>query len=606
MSGPRLVQPEMDPRGVPAPAPASGEACGELLVRFGGEPPADPLSDSAWKLERPAAWLRPPAARWKGYSLRRVRAEPWALWLLGDPAPGGADADRLVSDVAAGRRPARDLNGSLLLLGWNAAERRWHAWTDRFGTIHAYHAESSRGAALGTRFGSVAAAASSRRLDAEALCGFLACGFFPADRTFFDDARILRPSSHYVFDERGARVSEERYAAWQRAPDLRRSMADTAEELAELLGRVLSEQTTTGRVAIPISGGLDSRTTVALLTAAGEPASERFWAYTYGYTGDSVETRIGRRVAAERGLPVRSLVVGQYLFDRLEDVLDAVEGFQDVTQTRQAAVADLLSSDADSVVAAHWGDVWLDDMGAGHAGESRAALAEHAFHKVRKRGREWLLREIAAPMTAGEDPEAVAARFVASELARVGELGDADFEVKAFKTDQWSFRWTAASLRAYRLGAFPKLPFYDTRVSDFFATVPTSYVAGRALQLELLRRFAPDLARVTWQAFGTDLFRVRHWDTWMLPWRAARKAGRLLRRPPAAPERNWEIQFSGAGRARLEERLLAPGLRLHGLVAPARIRALLADFDAAPLEAGRGYTVSMLLTLGAWLERHGG
>ena len=92
----------------------------------------------------------------------------------------------------------------------------------------------------------------------------------------------------------------------------------------------------------------------------------------------------------------------------------------------------------------------------------------------------------------------------------------------------------------------------------------------------------------------------------MLPWRAARKAVRLIRRRPAAPERNWEVQFSGEGRARLDERLLGPGLRLHGLVAPDRIRELLAAFDAAPLEAGRGYTVSMLLTLSAWLERHGG
>jgi asparagine synthetase B (glutamine-hydrolysing) len=359
-------------------------------------------------------------------------------------------------------------------------------------------------------------------------------------------------------------------------------------------------------VAVPISGGLDSRTTVALLTEPRRPAPERLWAYTYGYGEDSVETAIGRRVAEARGLPVRSISIGRYLFDRLDDVMGAVEGFQDVTQTRQAAVADLLARDADAVVAAHWGDVWLDDMGAAHAGSGAAGLAEHAFAKVRKRGRDWLLREVAAPLVPGADPEALARRFVAAELERVGDLGDRDFQVKAFKTDQWSFRWTAASLRAYRLGAFPLLPFYDTRVADFFATVPTEQVAGRALQIELLRRFAPDLARVPWQAFGTDLFRLRHWNTWLLPWRAARKAARLLRRRPAAPERNWEVQFSGPGRARLEERLLAPGRRVHGLVAPDRISRLLAEFDAAPLEGGRGYTVSMLLTLSAALERHVG
>src|SRR5262249_14757494 len=272
------------------------------------------------------------------------------------------------------------------------------------------------------------------------LCGFLACGFFPADRTFFDDVRILRPASHFAFDSSGNRVLEERYAAWRRAPDTKRSTADAAAELAELLRGVLAEQTASGRVAIPISGGLDSRTTVALLTESGRSATERFWAYTYGYGDDSVETSIGRRVGAARGLPVRSLTIGRYLFDRLDDVLDAVEGFQDVTQPRQAAVSHLLARDADCVVAANWGDGWLDGMGVAENARGGEALAAHAFGKVRKRGREWLLREVAAPRVPGEDPESIARRFVASELERVGELGDPDFQVKAFKTDQWSFR----------------------------------------------------------------------------------------------------------------------------------------------------------------------
>ncbi|HEX4440102.1 MAG TPA: hypothetical protein VH854_08525 [Thermoanaerobaculia bacterium] len=589
--------------------PDPGSACGQLLVRFretAADPPPERRVDAAWSRPSGAGpWVLEPSPRWKGYALRRIDAAPWTLWLVGDLAEGAGSADRLLADVAFGRRDGRDLNGSLLLLGWNAAENRWHVWTDRFATVHAYHSESSRGAALGTSFGLVSRAASARRLDGEALCGYLACGFFPADRTFYDDVRILRPASHYVFDATGRRVSEERYASWRHVPDSRRSRPDTAAELADLLRRVLAEQTAAGRVAIPISGGLDSRTTVALLTEPGRPAPPRFWSYTYGYGDDSVETDIGRRVAAARGLPVRSLTIGRYLFERLDDLLDSVEGFQDVTQTRQTAVSGLLASDADSVVAAHWGDVWLDDMGIGADAPDAEPLAARAFAKVRKRGREWLLREIAAPRVPGEDPETLVRAFVASELERVGELEDPDFRVKAFKTDQWSFRWTVASLRAYRLGATPKLPFYDTRIADFFATVPTAYVAGRALQIELLRRFAPDLARITWQAFGTDLFRLRHYDTWLVPWRAARKAARLLRREPAALERNWEVQYSGPGRARLDQWLVRPGLRIHELVAPDRIRELLAAFDAAPLENGRGYTVSMLLTLSAWLERNG-
>jgi hypothetical protein len=157
----------------------------------------------------------------------------------------------------------------------------------------------------------------------------------------------------------------------------------------------------------------------------------------------------------------------------------------------------------------------------------------------------------------------------------------------------------------YQAGAFPRLPFYDTRLTDFFASVPSDFVRGRRLQIDYLKRFAPDLARIDWQAYGTNLYRYRYFDSLLLPARAVRKAARLLRGRPA-PQRNWEVQFLGAtNRRRLEEALLARGGRLRDLVPESAIRSLLESFYAAPFEEGRGYTVSMLLTFASWMETYG-
>jgi asparagine synthase (glutamine-hydrolysing) len=156
----------------------------------------------------------------------------------------------------------------------------------------------------------------------------------------------------------------------------------------------------------------------------------------------------------------------------------------------------------------------------------------------------------------------------------------------------------------YQAGALPRLPFYDTRMTDFFATVPSAFVEGRRLQIDYLKRFAPDLARITWQAYGTNLYRVAHFDTWLLPARAVKKAMRALASRPV-PERNWEVQFLGAeGRRGLEKHLIEPGRKLHAFVDPREVRTLLDGFFASPLEEGRGYTVSMLLTFAAFLEAH--
>ena len=585
---------------------ASREAWGDFLLSGGAgsspvgrspETPGPPSGDG-WTLRWQA-----PSEGWCGYPVTVIEEGPWTLRVLGEVYGAAETAARaLVRDVASGKRSAAELNGHLLLLGWNEAERQWHVWTDRFGTVHAYVASDGTRASLGTHFPAVARAASRRRLDWDALAGFFAFGFFPEDRTFFDDVRILRPASHYVFDEDGRPVSSSRYWSWSHRPDPRRTYRETVEAFASTLHEVLDDQTR-GRLAVPISGGLDSRTTVAALTRPGRAprSDESLWSYSYGYAADSAETRIAGRVASARKLPFRALTVGPYLFGELDRVIACVEGFQDVTQPRQAIVADLLAASSDAVLAAHWGDVWLDDMGLGGSPAAPESVVDHALAKISKRGHPWLLRTLVEPRRR-EPADALLRRFVAGELDRVSAIEDPDFRVKAFKTDQWSFRWTLASLRMYQAGAFPRLPFYDTRMADFFAGVPTAFVEGRRLQIDYLKRFAPDLARITWQAYGTNLYRVAHFDTWMLPARAVKKAIRALS-SRRVPQSNWEVQFLGAeGRRGLEDRLLSRGRRLHQYADPRALRELLDAFFASPFEEGRGYTVSMLVTFAAFLE----
>jgi hypothetical protein len=599
----------------PATAPGSGTAAknrGDALLAFGDLPRNLPGRTSAatWSPDLQAGEGRllwqARSADWIGFPVKEFSAGAWRLWRIGESygvaAPGEED-DRLLG-VAEGRRPASELNGHLLLLGWNASERRWHVWTDRFATVHAYLASKGSTSALGTFFPTVAAVASGRRLDWAGLAGYFAFGFFPRDRTFFDDVRILRPATHLALDASGRIVEEERYWRWRHEPDTRRSRENTVEAFAEVLHSVMDGETS-GRVAIPISGGLDSRTTVAALTRPEAPQGTSRWSYSYGYGPDSIETRIAGEVARARGLPFESLSVEPYLFDRRKSVLACVEGFQDVTQARQAVVSDLLAERADAVIAAHWGDVWLDDMGlVEEPGATAAKVVDHAFGKMAKRGRRWLLDEIVA-RNLGADVEALLYEQVEDELEPLGDIRDADFRVKAYKTEQWSFRWTLASLRMYQAGAFPRLPFYDTRMTDYFSSVPSAFVQGRRLQIDYLKRFAQDLARIEWQAYGTNLYRYRYFDSLLLPARAVRKMTRLLRGRPV-PQRNWEVQFLGApNRGRLEDALLARSGRLRDLVPDSAIRTLLESFYSAPLGEGRGYSVSMLLTFASWMEAYG-
>jgi hypothetical protein len=125
------------------------------------------------------------------------------------------------------------------------------------------------------------------------------------------------------------------------------------------------------------------------------------------------------------------------------------------------------------------------------------------------------------------------------------------------------------------------------------------------MQIDYLKRFAPDLARITWQVYDANLFNFQHFNTWLLPKRVLKKAGRMISRRPVF-QRNWEVQFlSESGRKSLRQYLCnGPGFKVEQFVSAQKIDTLLNEFFASP-SPETGYPVAMLLTFAAWLENHG-
>jgi asparagine synthase (glutamine-hydrolysing) len=250
-------------------------------------------------------------------------------------------------------------------------------------------------------------------------------------------------------------------------------------------------------------------------------------------------------------------------------------------------------------------DVWLDDMDFLDvpAPLTDQALTVRMLKKFTKNGSQHLqplFKDWLPP-----DQEHWTTGEITSALNSLKAINDLDFKVKAWKTWQWSFRWTLPSLRMYQAGLFTLVPFYDHRLSDLFCRYPSQPMGGRAFQIEYLKRNAPDLAQVPWQAYyDANLYEYLHFNTWLLPRRALNKLRRLLSGRQVI-ERNWELQFlTTRGQQGLQDWLLTPGLKLHNFVSLENLTAFLRDFYATP-DAANGYTASMLLTFSAWLEKYG-
>ena len=153
---------------------------------------------------------------------------------------------------------------------------------------------------------------SSRQLDWPGLTSFFACGFLLGEATFWRDVRCLAPARHH--DVAGARTSK-RYWRWSHAPE-RRSYDDTVDAFAQVFDSVVDETTRSGHIALPLSGGLDSRALAAAV------APERVsWSYGYGYQQGSVEVAIAAEIARRKGFRFEGAVIPSYLPQRLGEVM---------------------------------------------------------------------------------------------------------------------------------------------------------------------------------------------------------------------------------------------------------------------------------------------
>jgi len=591
---------------------------GDILISFEAEgqprqrrspqlPWIELMHETQWHL-----FIQEPGPGWKGSPCHHFQFGKLDIFLIGEifglPQRPGILDEYLINFVT-GSKQAVDLNGHCILLAWDGESRQWHVWTNRFGTSHLYYADSGRKRSLGSFFPALAEQASNKQLDWENLAGFFNFGFFPDDSTYYTDVKVLKPATETVFDEWGRLVRQQRYWSWNYLPDQTRSYEDTLSEFSDTFKTIIKEQVQSGRVSLPISGGLDSRTIAAVVPNTQDHVANQdpLWAFSYGYTGSSVECEIARQVAEECGFYFDTYTVQPYLFDQMNLVMASLEGFNDITMCRQASRIDEISIHSDYLLGGHLGDLVLDDAGLSEKEPGNLFmddLNQYALHKIQKKGRDWFNKNLLQPLFKDQPIENLLKQKIQETLEPLKKINDYDFLIKAFKIEQYCFRFTATGFRMYQPAAFPRLPFYDTRLIDFVSTIPSKYLAGRRLQIDYLKRFAPDLAKIPWQTFDANLYHFQHFNTWLLPKRALKKAWRLLTNQKVI-QRNWEVQFlNPQGRAGLQRWLLQDGLKLHDLLKVGDVRALLEDLYREPT-AGRGYAVSMLLTFSAWLEHYG-
>lgn len=546
-----------------------------------------------WQQESEKTWLSLPEGA--NPFISRITDDSYEMILLGqlyEPITNNELLGRCVEYIEGNTKTYDDPAGHYIIFLLNNSDASIHVFTNRLGTYHAYWM-SGNNKAISTRFINLVKQTKDRQLDKEGITGFMAMGYFPGDRTYLANTRMFAPASYYRFDATLTLQEQKRYWDWTFEPGTKTGEA-YFDDIHDCLRLGLAYAVQDKRVAIPVSGGLDSRMLAGALTEKEMPY-RALNAFSYGYTDNSIETRIAEQVANSRQIPFYGYTMPNYLFNKLDVITESVELFQYVDGTRQASATGWLAENADIVVGGHWGDVWLNNTGI----TSQEELLPVFQKKIVKRGSGWLLENVCSAFMPGADE--YLQDYFNSFINKYQHIDDADTIMKIYKTDQWSHRWTTASLRMYQPGAFPVLPFYDKRLTDILMQVPASELSNRALQVEYIKHYYKDLAMITWQEYGADLYKYKYFNNRNIAYRATKKIQRTLSRQKPVL-RNWEVFYlDDEGRRNLELHLLN-NKELNEIVSKEKITSLLDSFYKDPI-GDKGYTVSILLTFSIFLEK---
>jgi hypothetical protein len=209
---------------------------------------------------------------------------------------------RVRSDGVA--RVARELEGFFVILHGNAAAHSVTVVGDVAGSCHCYVREIEDGVAISSSAACLAALGPAS-LDAVATAEFLATGIIFENRSLWSEVRKLPPAClHAYVKERWNEqppywsfrdITPERYGLAEAADAIGTAMASAARRIAGRFPRVLCD----------VTGGFDSRATIAGFLAAGLPIGA-----TVSGPADSADVRISKVIAASFGMPHRHVGPG--------------------------------------------------------------------------------------------------------------------------------------------------------------------------------------------------------------------------------------------------------------------------------------------------------
>lgn len=393
------------------------------------------------------------------------------------------------------------LNGAFVVVLIDHTAAELVIATDPLGMYPTYWAVHDARLYFAPTVGALLTALSRPDLDLTALAQYMRFQNLLGERTFFEGIRLIPRATVLRFRLRDGSVATERYVSDGATPATTASFADAVDMVGSLLEQAVRRRSLTPRLALFLTGGLDSRLLLAALRRQGSSVHT----FTYG-AADSRDVVYARRVARLAGSAHHfyPITEGGWVAAHADAHLRSTDGFHPWMHGHGINVLPSVCESAD-VLFTGWGGGtvvggWLDYFNIPAATRNDTDLLSAQLFQ-------WFTRYFTWPsLSEAEEyvlyaPELAASlrgRAFASMREEVAGYMSCREDIRAelFFVFNHDFRFLQPWTSMLRTAIDTAEPYFDLDLFRGVYSLPARMRGYRLLMRTLLQRWAPRLSLV--------------------------------------------------------------------------------------------------------------
>ena len=393
------------------------------------------------------------------------------------------------------------LNGRFTIALWDKAKKTLRLITDRYGFCKLFYWVTSGRIFFASEYKAIIWHKDfSKKIDEQGLADFMALGYSMEDRTFFRDIKLLPQASIATF-KRDGNFSIKKYwdYSFHSEEDPVWVEEDYVDQFATLLTRATQRQMDSAKnIALPLSGGYDSRALAGILERLNFKDEVRAFTFGFPYASDVVYGRkIAKKVGYEHNyIPIEST----YIRDQAEQFVWLMEGTVSCWHGHMLLTFPFIRKNAsDTVITGFFGDNicgslgWLCSVGIhGGTDDEDIIKRQYAAHADIMNDKDM------AVYMKGELYEKVKGKTFDTIRSRYFQCPSRNryFRSRYFSSHERQRRYASLNLYVFDFVAQVVSPFLDNEFIEFIYHVPPELMIFKNLYRKMIVKHLPKVAGV--------------------------------------------------------------------------------------------------------------